>query len=1159
MIAIAIRFMKAVLRKGLVILALSMMIADLCVGQSDTVWVETLTFNDITKRRGTWNFPDSDETYRKILMYYTLKCDSRTTADRWACGEWDYLTHTTFHQHTGQFDSTLTEHPYFKVGADAPDSIAYTSVPTHTTYERYKYKLTVDSVISETSYQIGDGTGEVETTTGSHRIQFLVTRQNFIDAGAPLSVEINAVRLYVKEKGGLLRDFTIRMQRLPRNTSKLDQFYNADLITLFQDDVQFADTGWHTLYFQESFSWLSLFALAVDVSYQADAGSDPVIWLAHDGGSGVEAFATDPDGYLLFDGDHDYVDMGNVPELSGAEQATFETWVRLDKTEKQNKLLGLGNNFHIETGSQNALYCIVRHPGDNTHGSATGVLGTGEWAHVAMVFDGRKDTNEDRLKLYVNGERVTLTFRGNIPATSTVSDDPFTLSGLFHGTSALPGALDEARAWSVALEESVIQEWINKPLDSTHPNYGSLLGYYPLDELEGTTVQDHSDNNRDGIMIGTPAWEDRNSVDLNFNSNSLSEQPNIIFVNGTYKTRLDSTLLSDRVKDPPISIAIYEIQGHKPVIKEVFYGWRSGYEYTYGPDGSVVDSSAVPAETVMQNRTLEYYDEPEEIIEKFEIGRFITPYGINLDLGPDGFTWIYDVTDYAPLLRGDVDLSAGNNQELIDLRFAFIKGTPSRDVLSIDRVWGPRRSYKYRDLSDDTKLQKTTLSLLPEAKQFKVRTVITGHGHRSNDGSYPHCCEWRDNTHYLTVDDAKTFEWRVWQTFDCALNPVYPQGGTWPGAREGWCPGDLVKANDFEITDLIAGDEVTLDYSITPVPSDNLDMGDGNYQMSFHLFQYGGPYYTLDAEVYDVLAPNNFPGYSRSNPICADPIVVVRNNSTVPLTSLDFSYEVSGGTTEAYTWKGSVEPHKMAEVVLPVPGEEFWIGDESNEFTVRISNPNSEIDQYAENNLHTSRFNMPDLYSEKLVLWYKTNLRAPEFSLQIKNIEGNVVYSKENATNNTLYKDELNLSPGCYTLELTDPRNLGLSYWAVPEQGSGYIRLHNEDGDVRKAFESDFGHKITYSFTLGGTTHVQEENFDELVSLIPNPAEGHVTLQMKGYELGQSEIRMYDIEGALIYSDEAYIGSDFNLLIDTRELTPGTYFITITNDRYKLSKQFVKK
>ena len=76
-------------------------------------------------------------------------------------------------------------------------------------------------------------------------------------------------------------------------------------------------------------------------------------------------------------------------------------------------------------------------------------------------------------------------------------------------------------------------------------------------------------------------------------------------------------------------------------------------------------------------KNLPYYGEPFELLEHFEIGRFITPYGINLTLGPQGFTWIFDVTDYAPLLQGQVDLSAGNQQELIDLKFVIDKRNPT--------------------------------------------------------------------------------------------------------------------------------------------------------------------------------------------------------------------------------------------------------------------------------------------------------------------------------------------------------------------------------------------------------------------------------------------------------------------------------------------------
>ena len=47
----------------------------------DTTIVETLDFNDITKRRGWYIFPSDTNSYHKVLMYYTLKCDAATTQD----------------------------------------------------------------------------------------------------------------------------------------------------------------------------------------------------------------------------------------------------------------------------------------------------------------------------------------------------------------------------------------------------------------------------------------------------------------------------------------------------------------------------------------------------------------------------------------------------------------------------------------------------------------------------------------------------------------------------------------------------------------------------------------------------------------------------------------------------------------------------------------------------------------------------------------------------------------------------------------------------------------------------------------------------------------------------------------------------------------------
>jgi len=65
-----------------------------------------------------------------------------------------------------------------------------------------------------------------------------------------------------------------------------------------------------------------------------------------------------------------------------------------------------------------------------------------------------------------------------------------------------------------------------------------------------------------------------------------------------------------------------------------------------------------------------------DTVEGYELGSFITPYGKRLKMGGEaGWTWVYDVTDYAPLLKGRVDLKSGNNQELLDMKFLLLKAS----------------------------------------------------------------------------------------------------------------------------------------------------------------------------------------------------------------------------------------------------------------------------------------------------------------------------------------------------------------------------------------------------------------------------------------------------------------------------------------------------
>src|SRR4051812_141245 len=57
-------------------------------------------------------FPDTTHHYRKITLKYKLGCPSS------GCSQWDYTTQIFILRHTGTYDSTSSQHPYFTVNGN---------------------------------------------------------------------------------------------------------------------------------------------------------------------------------------------------------------------------------------------------------------------------------------------------------------------------------------------------------------------------------------------------------------------------------------------------------------------------------------------------------------------------------------------------------------------------------------------------------------------------------------------------------------------------------------------------------------------------------------------------------------------------------------------------------------------------------------------------------------------------------------------------------------------------------------------------------------------------------------------------------------------------------------------------------------------------------
>ncbi|MBL7900081.1 MAG: T9SS type A sorting domain-containing protein, partial [Crocinitomicaceae bacterium] len=412
----------------------------------------------------------------------------------------------------------------------------------------------------------------------------------------------------------------------------------------------------------------------------------------------------------------------------------------------------------------------------------------------------------------------------------------------------------------------------------------------------------------------------------------------------------------------------------------------------------------------------------------------------------------------------------------------------------------------------------------------------------------------------------------IWQETECGDNPNTGQGGTWPYAREGWCPGDKVTDYEFDITPYVtAGTDVSIDYDIEDVPVSDPAQGNGNYVMSLHLITYGSPNFSVDAAIVDVLNPNDWEYYSKFNPTCQHPRVILKNTGSTTLTSAEIHVWVGefGSNVITYNWTGSLEFLEEEVVEIPVDGSWWYDYNGQNYFSARVYKANGIFDEYANNNKYTTTFTPSVSINDPFYIWYKSNNKASENDLYLRDANGNLIWSKTDATNTTEYKDTLYLNAGCYSLEITDSDHDGLGFWysAIPVSSggegetSGFLRLKKVGGSMIYTFDNDFGHYSKFNFSVGYTLGNNNIETSFLVSVFPNPSSGIYNLHLDNFTGDNLVIKVYNELGEIVYVDEqiennpeGYLQQEINL----SALLDGIYFVSITSENHTHTERIIK-
>jgi len=263
----------------------------------------------------------------------------------------------------------------------------------------------------------------------------------------------------------------------------------------------------------------------------------------------------------------------------------------------------------------------------------------------------------------------------------------------------------------------------------------------------------------------------------------------------------------------------------------------------------------------------------------------------------------------------------------------------------------------------------------------------------------------------------------------------------------------------------------------------------------------------------------------------------------------------NASSKQTYTWTGNLAFMDTVSVVLPAAS--LWLDGlqvSNNAFNVEIKAANGVADNYAFNNVFHSPFTMYDVLPQVFSIEFKTNNNYTHNTYTLVDENGNVVGNSNFTAANTIYEDSYVLA-GCYTLFVEDIGGDGLTWWANPSQGSGYVRIKDIQLNTIKNFQTDFGGGFQYSFSTIDPviTSVPKNLLDASLSLFPNPA--HNLFALSGSELEGATIVITNIIGQSM--DVPSVKKNDRVEFNTSSLNKGVYFVTVTKGGETVTKKVI--
>ena len=261
------------------------------------------------------------------------------------------------------------------------------------------------------------------------------------------------------------------------------------------------------------------------------------------------------------------------------------------------------------------------------------------------------------------------------------------------------------------------------------------------------------------------------------------------------------------------------------------------------------------------------------------------------------------------------------------------------------------------------------------------------------------------------------------------------------------------------------------------------------------------------------------------------PSVTIQNTGSDPLTTVDISYSINGGSSEMFTWNGSLTSLQKETIEL---SEISYTIDAVNTLTVTV-----EDDENNSNNSDTTNFDPALESTSSAYLILNTGNSGATITWTIKNLAGDVIYSGGPYSNNQGVQETFALPIDCYQFEILNSAGTG----------SNSVVVYDSDNNVIFNSSGNFEYEASSYFTTNGVLGNPDQILTN-ISIYPNPTNSILNIE----NAENATIEIYDLLGRLILTKSNISAHE---KINVSNLNTGTYLIQFKNENIFATDKFI--